>query len=55
MKTAAVIDRLVHHSVILKHHLTSYNLEESRKRRNAFDIFPVTILARNRDDIFPFS
>lgn len=32
MTTAAAIDRLVHHSVILELNLTSYRLEESEKR-----------------------
>jgi DNA replication protein DnaC len=33
MTTAAAIDRLVHHSVILELNLTSYRLEESKKRK----------------------
>ena len=33
MTTAAAIDRLVHHSVILELNLTSYRLEESNKGR----------------------
>ena len=31
MTTAAAIDRLVHHSVILELNLTSYRLEQSKK------------------------
>jgi hypothetical protein len=33
MTTAAAIDRLVHHSVILELNLSSYRLEESNKGR----------------------
>jgi hypothetical protein len=33
--TAAAIDRLVHHSVIIELNLESYRLEESRKQRKA--------------------
>jgi DNA replication protein DnaC len=33
MTTAAAIDRLVHHSVILELNLSSYRLEESKKRK----------------------
>ena len=33
MTTAAAIDRLVHHSVILELNLTSYRLEQSRKAK----------------------
>jgi len=32
MTTAAAIDRLVHHSVILELNLPSYRLEQSRKK-----------------------
>jgi hypothetical protein len=35
MTTAAVIDRLVHHSVILELNLSSYRLEQSEKRTAA--------------------
>lgn len=35
MTTAAAIDRLVHHSVILELNLPSYRLEESKKKKNA--------------------
>ena len=35
MTTAAAIDRLVHHSVILELNVPSYRLEESKKRRAA--------------------
>lgn len=35
MTTAAAIDRLVHHSVVLELNLPSYRLEESKKRRAA--------------------
>ena len=35
MTTAAAIDRLVHHSVILELNIPSYRLEESKKRRAA--------------------
>ena len=34
MTTAAAIDRLVHHSVILELNVTSYRLEESKKKKN---------------------
>ena len=33
MTTAAAIDRLVHHSVILELNLPSYRLEESKKKK----------------------
>ena len=33
MTTAAAIDRLVHHSVILELNLPSYRLEQSNKRK----------------------
>ena len=33
MTTAAAIDRLVHHSIILELNLPSYRLEESKKRK----------------------
>ena len=33
MTTAAAIDRLVHHSVILELNLPSYRLEQSKKRK----------------------
>ena len=33
MTTAAAIDRLVHHSVVLELNINSYRLEESKKRR----------------------
>jgi DNA replication protein DnaC len=33
MTTAAAIDRLVHHSVVLELNLTSYRLEQSQKRK----------------------
>jgi DNA replication protein DnaC len=35
MTTAAAIDRLVHHSVILELNLPSYRLEESKKRKES--------------------
>ena len=35
MTTAAAIDRLVHHSVVLELNIPSYRLEESKKRRAA--------------------
>jgi len=35
MTTAAAIDRLVHHSIILELNLQSYRLEESKKNKNA--------------------
>jgi DNA replication protein DnaC len=35
MTTAAAIDRLVHHSVVLELNITSYRLEESKKQRAA--------------------
>ena len=35
MTTAAAIDRLVHHSVILELNLTSYRLEQSRKTKES--------------------
>lgn len=35
MTTAAAIDRLVHHSVVLELNIDSYRLEESKKRRAA--------------------
>ena len=35
MTTAAAIDRLVHHSVVLELNIPSYRLEESKKRRTA--------------------
>src|SRR5690554_5505131 len=35
MTTAAAIDRLVHHSVILELNLSSYRLESSKKKRTA--------------------
>jgi hypothetical protein len=35
MTTAAAIDRLVHHSVILELNLSSYRLEQSRKTKEA--------------------
>lgn len=34
MTTAAAIDRLVHHSMILELNLTSYRLEQAKKERN---------------------
>jgi len=34
MTTAAAIDRLVHHSVILEINLTSYRMEQAKKRTN---------------------
>ena len=34
MTTAAAIDRLVHHSVVLELNLSSYRLEQSKKRKN---------------------
>lgn len=37
MTTAAAIDRLVHHSVILELNLPSYRLEEAKKRKNVWD------------------
>ena len=33
MTTAAAIDRLVHHSVILELNVSSYRMEEARSRR----------------------
>lgn len=33
MTTAAAIDRLVHHSIILELNLPSYRLEESQKHK----------------------
>ena len=33
MTTAAVIDRLVHHSIILELNIGSYRLEQSQKRK----------------------
>ena len=33
MTTAAAIDRLVHHSVILELNIPSYRLEEAKRRR----------------------
>jgi DNA replication protein DnaC len=35
MTTAAAIDRLVHHSVILELNITSYRLEQSQKAQEA--------------------
>jgi DNA replication protein DnaC len=35
MTTAAAIDRLVHHSIILELNIPSYRLEQSKKRRQA--------------------
>ena len=35
MVTAAAIDRLVHHSVILELNLTSYRMDQAKSRRNA--------------------
>ena len=35
MTTAAAIDRLVHHSVILELNLPSYRLEQAKKRKKA--------------------
>ena len=35
MTTAAAIDQLVHHSVVLELNVPSYRLEESKKRRAA--------------------
>ncbi|MEK7759998.1 MAG: IS21-like element helper ATPase IstB [Nitrospirota bacterium] len=37
MTTAAAIDRLVHHSVILELNLASYRLEESKKSKDSAD------------------
>jgi len=37
MTTAAAIDRLVHHSVILELNLASYRLEESKKSKDSTD------------------
>lgn len=37
MTTAAAIDRLVHHSVILELNLSSYRLEEAKQRRKRTD------------------
>jgi len=34
MTTAAAIDRLVHHSVVLELNVPSYRAEEAKKRRN---------------------
>ena len=34
MTTAAAIDRLVHHSVILELNVPSYRAEQARKRKN---------------------
>jgi DNA replication protein DnaC len=33
MATAAAVDRLVHHSVILELNLPSYRLEQAKKRK----------------------
>ncbi len=35
MTTAAVIDRLVHHSIILELNVASYRLEQSKKNKAA--------------------
>jgi DNA replication protein DnaC len=35
MTTAAAIDRLVHHSVILELNLPSYRLEQAKRRKKA--------------------
>jgi DNA replication protein DnaC len=35
MTTAAAIDRLVHHSIILELNLPSYRLEESKGRKKS--------------------
>jgi DNA replication protein DnaC len=37
MTTAAAIDRLVHHSVVLELNLTSYRLEQSKKKKTKKD------------------
>jgi len=34
MTTAAAIDRLVHHSVVLELNVPSYRAEQARKRKN---------------------
>lgn len=34
MTTAAAIDRLVHHSIILELNMTSYRLESSKQQKN---------------------
>jgi len=38
MTTAAAIDRLVHHSIILELNLQSYRLEESKKQKRKINI-----------------
>ena len=38
MTTAAAIDRLVHHSIILELNLPSYRLEESKKQKEKINI-----------------
>ena len=35
MTTAAAIDRLVHHSIILELNVASYRLEQSKKKKAA--------------------
>ena len=35
MTTAATIDRLVHHSVIVERNIESYRVEEAKKHRDA--------------------
>jgi hypothetical protein len=34
MTTAAAIDRLIHHSVVLELNVASYRAEEAKKRKN---------------------
>ena len=38
MTTAAAIDRLVHHSIILELNLPSYRLEESKKQKGKINV-----------------
>ena len=48
MTTAAAIDRLVHHSVILELNLSSFRLEEAKKRSSSSKVHDIT-LSRNRE------
>ena len=43
MTTAAAIDRLVHHSVILELNLSSYRLEQSRKTKETVSVQPESL------------
>jgi DNA replication protein DnaC len=45
MTTAAAIDRLVHHSVILELNVASYRAEQAKKSRQA----PVTLANPNKE------